>query len=164
MTATGNILAGMALTAAMAQGIAPLAAYKSANQTVTDSATLVNDDALVLALSANAVYFFALIFAYEAPAANDLSGGFTVPAESTITAGVVHYGGSDTYALSYYSGGVNVYYGAGASTPAAGIMIGTVATSTTPGNMQWQFAQQSAAASTSAIMLAGAALAAWQVQ
>ena len=69
-------------------GIAPLAAYKTLDETVTNSTTLQNDDALLVSLAANAVYLFAVLLDYEGAAVGtgDLKYGWGVPTGATMRA------------------------------------------------------------------------------
>jgi hypothetical protein len=154
-----TVYAGEDYTAGLIQSFAPTAAWKTAPQTVTDSATLVNDTDLVLPLAANAYYEFRMAFAYTGTPGDDLKGGFTVPSGAVIAAAGVHIvsGGAST-GINYISssGQTLVFYGATGGNAAE--IHGTVFTGNTAGNLQWEFAQNTAAASTSAVMLPGSVL------
>lgn len=57
--------------------------FKAADETVTNSATVQNDDHLVLAVAANTDYWMECQVVYNAPTANDMKLGWTVPAGAT---------------------------------------------------------------------------------
>jgi len=77
---------GDVLTAAdMNAWTVPLAAYRTTTQSVTSSTTLQNDNALSVAVAANAVYIVELALIYDADTAGDLKLGWTIPAGASIT-------------------------------------------------------------------------------
>jgi hypothetical protein len=166
LTALGQVQAGSRLTAAMAQGIAPLSAYKSSNQSVTSSATLVNDGALAIELQANAVYSFLLILGYNgASGAGNLKFGWSLPSLSTM--GYSLYGnstsGSATDGPWETASSVPALGTSGTGTSLGAVAQGTVSTGSTAGPMQLQWAQNTSNA-TATTVLAGSVLLAWQVQ
>jgi hypothetical protein len=166
LTALGQVRAGSRLTAAMAQDVAPLSAYKSTNQSVTSSATLVNDSALAVPLLANAVYDFELVLGYNgASGAGNIKLAWVLPSGATI--GYAIYGnttgGSATDAPWVTSTSAQALGTSGTSTPVGAVLSGTVAVSGTPGTMQLQWAQNSSNG-TATTVLAGSVLLAWQVQ
>lgn len=165
-TPTGQLFAGSRLTALGVRGSAPLSAYKNSPQTAAGS-TLAGDSALVLALQANAVYRFTLVFGYTGGAlgSSDLKFGWILP--SGATAGYSVYGnttsGTATAAPWYTQSSTPAALGSNGTTPVSAVMSGTVAVSSTPGTMQFQFARNSGSG-TAPTVLAGAVLLAWQVQ
>lgn len=167
MTALGNLLAGQRLTAAEVQGVAPLAAWKAADQSVTSSTTLVNDTALFLSLAANATYKFDLALLYKGAATGtaDLKPAWTVPSGCVIAAitGGVNTGLGSVWGTMTQSTVNPAAFGTnGTSLPLSLIVSGTVTTSSTPGIMQFQWAQNTSNATPTTVM-AGSSLAAWQI-
>lgn len=168
MSTLAQAFAGQRLTAAELRNVAPLCAYKSANQSST-STTLGLDSALLLPLLANAVYDFELVLGYNGGAlgSNDLQFAWVIPSSAAI--GYTVYGNTtsgNATAAPWYTGtstpaalGTN-----GTSTPVGAVMSGTVAVSTTAGNLQLQWAKNSGAGGTATTVLAGSVLLAWQVQ
>lgn len=166
MTAAGQAQAGSRLTAAMAQDVAPLSAYKSTNQSVTSSATLVNDGALAVELQANAVYSFVLVLGYNgASGAGNLKLGWSLPSGASM--GYSLYGNNTSGNATdgpWYTGSSNPALGtSGTGTNLGTVLQGTVATSSTPGPLQLQWAQNSSNG-TATTVLAGSVLLAWQIQ
>ena len=170
MTALSQILAGARLAASAVQGIAPVPGYKGIDEPVTSSAALQNDDALFLPVAANATYLWVCYLSYEGgtQGSSDMKFQFTGPSGATAS-----------YTFIYYptSGGVgantNISRATGlssvvtAGTDGAGvklglIMIGTLVTSSTPGSLRMQWAQNTSSG-TATIVHAGSILAAWQV-
>lgn len=166
MTAFGQVQAGSRLFAAMAQGVAPLSAYKGTSQLVTSSTTLTNDTALAIELQANAVYSFALILGYNgASGAGNLKFGWALP--SLATMGYSLYGnttgGSATDGPWETGSSVPALGTSGTGTSLGAVAQGAIATGSTAGPMQLQWAQNSSS-STATTVLAGSVLLAWQVQ
>jgi hypothetical protein len=153
------------MTAAMAQDVAPLSAYKAASQAGVNS-TLANDSALFLPLLANAVYDFELVLGYTGGTlgSSDLKLAWVLPSGATI--GYAIYGnntsGNATDAPWITSTSAQVL-GTNGATPAGAVLSGTVATSGTPNPMQLQWARN-AGSGTVPTVLAGSVLLAWQVQ
>jgi len=126
----------------------PLAAFKSADESVTSSTVLQNDDVLVVALAANATYLMICYLNYEGgtQGASDLKVGWTVPA-STVMAyqhiGVTTAGTITQASAATTSDQTNVpAYGTnGAGNTLGALLLGTVKSAGTPGNLQMQWAQ-----------------------
>jgi hypothetical protein len=146
------------------RGVAPVAAYKSVAESVTSSITLQSDDALLLQLAANAVYYFRLKVGYTAAnGTGDLKLGWLLPSGAIM--GYALYGNSGGSATSGFwesQSSVPAVTGNGA-TPVSVVMRGAVATTSTPGVMQLQWCQHTSSA-TATIVLPGSSLLAWQVQ
>lgn len=163
MTALNAITAGARITAAAVQGVAPLAAYKGASQSVTNSATLVNDTDLFLPLAASAFYYFTGMFTYTAAAGNgDLQAAFTVPSGTTIQWTAIHYDVTGAFGMNIAtaSGQVLVFYG---GSPVGALFQGSIITGTTAGNLQLKWAQRTANSSTPTVLQAGSAIIGWQI-
>lgn len=166
MSALGQVQAGARLTAAMAQGVAPLSAYKGSNQTGSGS-TLANDSALFLPVLANAVYYFELMLGYQGGTlgSSDIKLGWTVPSgtvmgyalEGNTTGGVATPGTWCTQSSTPPLGT------AGSGVPVGATASGTIAVGSTGGTMQLQWARN-AGSGTAPTVLAGSTLDAWQIQ
>lgn len=133
---------------------------KTADETITSSATLQNDDHLVLPAVANAVYMFALdLYMIDtADFVGDFKMSFTCPAGATfdmhgsgahatdLTAGT-SANGEWIAKLATTSAGANLTFGCG-NTSATGVRVyGRLVMSSTAGNFQLQWAQNASDAS-----------------
>lgn len=165
MTAAANIKAGSRILASQIVNVAPLAAYKSVDQSVTSSTTLVNDNTLFIPVLASATYDFKLFLNYEGSTqgASDLKFAWTGPTGFGMQYqlnGIQTTGAWTSGFLRGISGGTLGTNGAG--NKFAATMIGTVTTSTTPGTLQFQWAQNTSSG-TATIVHATSDLAAWQI-
>lgn len=171
MTAASQILAGARLTAALLQGVAPLAAIKGTDQSVTSSTALVSDSALFLQVAANAGYFVVTYIAYEGftQGSSDMKWQWTGPAGATLSLTDVYYptsggiGANTNIAAITALSTVRTSGTSGAGVKLAQLMFGTLTTGGTSGTFQFQWAQNTSSA-TATIVHAGSAVAAWQVQ
>lgn len=109
--------------------------HKTADQTVHDSTTLVNDSELLFAMAANEKWLIKGFIRTDATAAADLDMTFIMPSGATgvwgFAAAVSTAFGSETYVSG--SDTINV----------CAAIIAIVTCSTTPGNCQFQWAQRS---------------------
>lgn len=168
MTALAQLLAGGRLTAAGAQGIAPNAVIKGADEPVTSSTTLQNDDALLLGLGSNTQWFFAAMINYTGDTTG--SGGikftFTTPAGSTLTWSQLYMPSSvsapDLSGSGTGSGQARSAVTGGTTTQVPIWVLGSVIMGSTAGNLQLQWAQNASDAVATTVK-AGSFLAAWQV-
>lgn len=169
MTAAGQITAGGRITAAMIRGVAPLAAFKAGDETRTSNSTPSNDAALFLTnLVAGGQYWVEVFIEYEGAAftAGGLQWTWSVPTSATfryhpqylsnastpaVQVGVTHLGTDSVSAASYGSGQLR-----------AVSMQGTLLMNTTPGTLQFQWAQASSS-STPTYVHAQSCVTAWQV-
>jgi hypothetical protein len=146
------------------RGIAPAVAYKPVAESVTSSIALQSDDALLLQLAADAVYYFRCKLGYTAAnGTGDLKLGWLLPSGADM--GYALYGNSGGSATSGFwesQSSVPAVTGNG-TTPVAVVMRGSVATASTPGVMQLQWSQHTSSA-TATTVLPGSSLLAWQVQ
>lgn len=167
MTTLSQINAGARITASMLRSVAPLSAYKGADETIsTGVGTLQNDDALFLTVEANSVYLFDAFIVYEGgtQGSSDLRIGWSVPSLSTMgwtqlaksTTGVAIAGN-----FSVETGTPPLGTG-GAGGRLAAVLQGTLATSGTPGTFQFRWCQNSGTA-VNTIVHAGSLLAAWKI-
>ncbi|SRR6266581_3187782 len=140
----------------------PLAAYKTADQSVTSSTTLVNDSELVVAVAASAVYFVRCYLNFEGGTAgsSDLKWGWTVPASATFR--YTWAGWNNTGSVARAGDGQTATDTPSSATAGAGnlhgvMMTGTLAVAASAGNMQFKWAQNTSSA-TSTIVHAQSAL------
>jgi len=160
VTLPRNLLAGMALSAAMARGIAPLSAFKTAAQSVASNAsTFVADADLYLPMAVNTDYFYILSLIMEGAAlgSGDLHGELTGPSGATVHGGlalITSTAGANTagvYSGSAFSAGVN------GTTPTGALAFGTVSCGGTAGNLQFSW-HQLTSSSTATVVEPGSAL------
>lgn len=121
------------------------AAYKTTAETVNNSAAFQNDDVLFLAMAANKRYRFEASVLYTSPAAPDFKFQFTFPAGATarFTLLAIPAGGTiNAFWRDQNSGGVLE----GTGSPAVAYMVGTWVTAGAAGNLQLQWAQNTATA------------------
>ena len=142
----------------------PLAAVRTAGQSVTSSTTLVNDNTLFLPLAASSTYIWLAFLDYEAANGGDIKYQWTVP-----TGGVLR-GGSSYMALTgvavswqeFNAAAVSSARGNGAGNGQSAVAYGSVTTGVTAGNLQTQWAQNTSSA-TATIMHLGSFIIAWHV-
>ncbi len=130
--AAGQILTADELNAALP--IAP--AVKSADETVTSSAVLQNDDHLFVSVASSTTYLLELVFMFNANASGDLKTTFTVPAGTTGSLAATTDAGS--------SAGISptataVWDGTGSDEQAR--LWGRIVTAGTSGTVRLQWAQ-----------------------
>lgn len=137
---------------------------KASDETVNNSATLQNDDDLAAGLAANDVMFFRAVLFYDSNATADIKITFTVPTGATIKWGPD--AGSRVTSTGSVSGS-SIITASGSSLAFGGIssgvmtVSGVVVNGATAGNLQLQWAQNTADASDSKI-LAGSFLQTWK--
>lgn len=166
MTAAANIKAGSRILASMIANVAPLAGYKSSDQSVTSSTTLVNDNALTISVLASATYFWVMLLDYEGGTrgSSDLKISMSVPAAATARFWMGRQDAAGTNTSSFM-GSQSTTYAAG--TNGAGVLtgllaVGTLAVSVTAGSFTLQWAQNTSSG-TATIVHAQSVLAAWQI-
>lgn len=169
MTAAGQITAGARITAAMIRGIAPLAAFKSGDETRTSNTTLTNDAALFLPnLAAGGQYFVVCSLDYEGGTggSSDMKWTWSLPSGATMRyhAWYLSASGTPSVQVGVTHAGADVVSAvtAGSAALRAVTMVGTVLMSTTAGTLQLQWAQNTSSA-TPTNMHAQSAICAWQV-
>lgn len=129
--------------------VTPLFVRKTSDETVNNSAALQNDDTLVLAMAANTTYLLDLRLIVNTNATADFKYTFTVPAGATGNTHLFTGSNPDTAATSL-QGPSSITATAAASGVAADQVIlvqGIVIVSSTAGNLQFQWAQNTANAS-----------------
>ena len=138
-----------------------LRAYKTANESVTSSTTLQNDDHLVVTVEASAVYAVrGYIAAGQTAYSSDIKMAFSVPSGATF-AGVMIGVESDTAATNTPQGTLvgtsanDFPLSTGGGGNYRGINItGILTTSATAGSFQYQWAQQTSSG-TAVVVFAG---------
>ncbi len=168
MGALTDIMAGGRITAAMIQAVAPNAASKGANQSVTSSTTLVNDDALYVDVEANATYFVLLQAVYTGgtEGSSDLKITFTIPSGS-MTWSSLRYASNGTLGIETLqgtgSGNTSDCGTSGSGNNARSVLVwGFLTTGDTAGTLQLKWAQNTSNA-TATTVESGSSLATWQV-
>lgn len=166
MSSTEEIFAGGRILASLIDGIAPLGAPKFADEPVTSSTALQNDDALFLPVAASAFYIFVCYLDYEGgtQGASDIKWQWSVPALSTMKYGNLNNNNAGTLvgATSHAAAATVIAGTNGAGTLMSAWMFGSLITGGTAGTMQLQWAQNASSA-TATIVHAQSFLAAWQV-
>lgn len=128
----------------------------SDSSAVNNSTTLVNDSTLKVSIGASRSYWFYGVVLYNTSAVADLKLAFTVPAgASLIWAGIgYHLSTAAGVAFNYASGsGTTMSFG-GVGANTCCFILGTGTISATQGDLQLQFAQDTAEA-TNTVLLSG---------
>ncbi len=153
LTADSTAGTGLAWTT-LATGATVKSVRKSSDQTVTSSTTLVNDSQLKFAIEASTTYTFqAWLYVYAADATPDIKVTFTAPAGSTL-----FWSSSQVIFLANGSTTLTVVAPAGTtgdffvdSNLRVVQLYGSVLNSTTAGDVQLQFAQNTSSANGTSI-------------
>lgn len=142
-------------------GFDPIVTRKSANESVTSSTTLQNDDELKQAIGASEVWKFEFDIGFTGQQADDLKVAVTVPSGATVLvlfdgpASAVTTTSGDQANVGTTTSGDSATFGCiGTSTIAYGRIVGTVSNSTNTGDIQLQFAQASSSG-TAVTVVAG---------
>lgn len=123
---------------------------KTVDEIVNNSTTLQNDDVLKVALAANEAASFLFQIFSESSAVADIQYAITVPAGATLIwskasgVGVSPTGGVQPFTTITASGTAQADVGAGAGDKRAVTIIGTVVNGATAGDLQLQWAQNTA--------------------
>lgn len=155
-----TILAGQKVTASLLTSMEMVTVVKAANQAVTSSTTLVNDNELFLSVAASAVYQLDGWIPYDgAFSAGDFKTDWSVPTGATMlwSPNGPSTGGSALYTSNTVAAGTTVSigtYGTGGAYTSASVR-GRLVTSTTAGTLQFKWAQNSSNA-TATTVYAGA--------
>ena len=156
MTALPTFNAGTEPTAGQLQTLLPILARRTTDSSpVNNSTTLVNDSVLFWPLTANVTYDFRIVILYTSNATANFKFAFTFPAGCRLDFGFVGLllGGTNTVdsraAINIASAGtVSI---AGGAAPEAVHINGTLSVGGTAGNLQLQFAQNTANASNTVV-------------
>lgn len=119
---------------------------KGADQQVASSTALQNDDALLAALAANETLKFLLACAFSGSSGGDINFAFTVPAGAAIRWGPISgvqftAGAAVLWPDDITASGATMNWGASASGDRRFGLIGEAINGATPGNLQFQWAQ-----------------------
>ncbi|MBI3273623.1 MAG: hypothetical protein HYZ69_00610, partial [Candidatus Colwellbacteria bacterium] len=118
-------------------------------ETVNNSATLQNDDALFLAMAANETWFFFLYFATVGNSTADFKFAFTIPSGATMRWSrdlfKIHTDSTTQFSASVTTSGGTDSFDGNAS-EIGSYLAGVVVNGSTAGNLQFQWAQNTATA------------------
>jgi hypothetical protein len=153
LTADSTAGTGLAWTTLTA-GATVKSVRKSSDQTVTSSTTLVNDSQLKFAVAASETYIFqAWLYTYAADGTPDIKVTFTGPAGSTVfwssSQVIFNAGGSTT--LTVVAPGATTADLFVDSNLRAIQLYGTILNSTTAGDLQFQWAQNTSSANGTSV-------------
>ena len=153
LTADSTAGTGLAWTTLTA-GATVAKVRKSSDQTVTSSTTLVNDSQLKFAVAANETYIFqAWLYTYAADGTPDIKVTFTGPAGSTVlwssSQVIFNAGGSTT--LTVVAPGATTADLFVDSNLRAIQLYGTILNSSTAGDLQFQWAQNTSSANGTSV-------------
>ena len=127
---------------------------KSSDQSVTSSTTVVNDSQLKFAVEASATYIFeAWLYTYAADGTPDIKVTFTGPAGSTVlwsSSQVIFNAGGATTLTVVAAGGTTADLFVDANFRAIQL-YGTILNSTTAGDVQLQWAQNTSSANSTTV-------------
>lgn len=130
---------------------------KTVDQSVTSSTTLVNDDQLFYPLQASTSYYFEALIEFTATVGGDIKLAFTIPTAATLRWGPANSikidpTGTIVVQAQTVTSGAAVSFGYAAGGNRQQILIkGYVACGATAGNLQLQFAQDTADAGPTTI-------------
>jgi len=153
LTADSTAGTGLAWTT-LTSGATVKSVRKSSDQTVTSSTTLVNDSQLKFAVAASETYIFqAWLYTYAADGTPDIKVTFTGPAGSTVlwssSQVIFNAGGSTT--LTVVAPGATTADLFVDSNLRAIQLYGTILNSTTAGDLQFQWAQNTSSANGTSV-------------
>ena len=120
---------------------------KASDETVNNSITLQDDDELIMVVAANQAYVFTIYLLYDSAVAAAIRLGWSVPTGTTML-----WNTSVTTTSIYNQTDIMSFPGKGSGTPAIGSIYGTIAVSSTAGNVVFQWAQASADVSDTKVL------------
>lgn len=159
MAFTSYPAAGEDLTASTLQALIkelrPVFVRKASDETVNNSSTLQNDDELLAAVEANAVYHFKLRLTVNSGTTPDIKVGFTYPTSTTLTYDIME-GETPSGAAANVLTGPYTQADAAVAFSTTGSdqpcwIEGLIVVSSTPGTFQVQWAQFAATASNTIV-------------
>ncbi|GIH07504.1 hypothetical protein Rhe02_55710 [Rhizocola hellebori] len=139
---------------ALGISLTPLWKRKTSIETVNNSAVLQNDDVLFLPVLANTVYHMEMRVIQNSGTTPDFKAGWTYPSGLTMLynrLGVGLAGGGNVHLL-FNSDQTTSILDDGFAADRSFMMWGYVAVSTTPGTLQFQWAQNTANASNTSVL------------
>ena len=126
---------------------------KTADEIVNNSTTLQNDDALLAALAANEVVAFQCAIHLTSGVTPDIKVAFTVPSGATLRWGMVGNADPSINQTSVGASGTGILaQTAGVALPGHILLSGTVVNGANAGNLQLQWAQNTADASDTTVL------------
>lgn len=143
--------AGDKPTAVQMEDLRGLRVMKASTETVNNSATLQNDDELLLAVAANTTYRFLARLLFTSPTTPDIKFGFTYPAGATATYTLHGIAPGGSFA-AFHQTETTISAQEGTGSASACTMIGTWTISSSAGTVQLQWAQNTANASNTQIL------------
>ncbi|MCA1710071.1 MAG: hypothetical protein LC808_45010 [Actinobacteria bacterium] len=126
-------------------------AYQTADQTVTNSTTLVSSTSLVMAVAASVMYYINAQIFYDANTTADIKLSLLLPTGATVRLADPDPGATSSTSIQ------RTYQGIAAGTVASAVFSGIIDMDTTPGNLTLQFAQ-SALSATGTILKFGSTI------
>lgn len=153
MTGIPTWTPGEVLTAAdVNTWFVPLAAVKTADQSVTNSSTLVADNDLHLPVAANATYAMNIYVLYVAGTTPDLKWGWTAPAGSVLEYSIAGCWNSMNFIeQSPYDLATSPVFDGGGAVLCNWAGMGTLKTGASAGTLQAKFAQNTSNATATTI-------------
>lgn len=128
--------------------------YKTADETISATTTLQNDDHLFAPVEANAVYSLYLTVLYQSGTTPDFKQAFTAPAGTTFESSWFLYNpGTVALGTTGALGSVTGLAGTAANVPF--ILSATVFVGGTAGTVQWQWAQNTSDAGSTIVRKGG---------
>lgn len=149
MTALPSFNAGTEPTAGQMQTLLPIKALKALDQTVNNTATLANDNALSVAVVASAIYKFETHIRYSTNTTANLKLVFTFPAGLTMKYDLIGKGNGTTVLDIFPSDQTTLQGVSGNGTVCR--MAGTITVAGTAGTLQLQWAQNVANVSNTVV-------------
>lgn len=138
----------------MASLTAATVVRKASDETVNNSSTLQDDDDLLITMGANEVWYFEAMLIFTSNGTADFKMAFTVPSGATLEAVGVgkEPGGADARVRRLIGSASSESYDGSATTEDSVIVKGTVRVGGTAGNLQLQWAQNTADASDTKLL------------
>jgi hypothetical protein len=149
-----TINAGQSITAGLLTSMEPLTVIKPVDQAVTSSVALINDTALLLPMVANGSYLFSCFLSYKGGTlgSSDLQFQWAGPSGATMRYGASFFaGGGGWDGASAYLGYNITATTNGTSNVRPVIMMGSVQNSTTAGNLQLTWAQNTSSSTPTTV-------------
>lgn len=137
--------------ALLAQGgsaVLPTIVRKTADESVTSSATLQDDDELLFAVGASETWAFEFYIFFTAHADGDLDLAISVPSGAT----VIYGNASDTSNTVRTSSGGELFVAGITGVNATVLVYGTIVNSTTAGDVQLRWAQSTSNGAATTIL------------
>lgn len=153
-----SVFTAGAVQAAVSRSPTTSIVRKATTETVNNSTTLQDDDELKLALAANEEVEFEAVIRFDGNASADIKFAFTAPTGATVRwapANSVRIAPDDSVTVldGEIDGGATLAFGtAGAGSVRTVTLVGTVLMGATSGNLQLQWAQDSAVAADTRVL------------